>query len=75
MQKYKAKGEPLPQELQESIDKTRGDYERWLDAKHAAARGYVDAIIDPKDSREVLSMALELCMQRPRAEALVLETL
>jgi 3-methylcrotonyl-CoA carboxylase beta subunit len=75
LQKYKAKGEPVPPELQESIDKTRADYERWLDAKHAAARGYVDAIIDPKDSREVLSMALELCMQRPRAEALVLETL
>ena len=70
LQKYKAQGEPVPQELQESIDKTRADYERWLDARHAAARGYVDAIIDPKDSREVLSMALELCMQRPRGEAL-----
>jgi acetyl-CoA carboxylase carboxyltransferase component len=75
LQKYKDKGEPVPQELQESIDKTRADYERWLDARHAAARGYVDAIIDPKDSREVLSMALEVCMQRPRGEALALETL
>jgi len=74
LQKYKEQGQPVPPELQESIDKTRADYERWLDAKYAAARGYVDAIIDPRDSREVLSMALELCTQRPRAEALVLET-
>jgi len=75
LEKYKAKGEPLPEPLQQSIEKTRADYERSLDAKYAAARGYVDAIIDPKDSREVLSMALEVTMQRPRAEPLALETL
>jgi acetyl-CoA carboxylase carboxyltransferase component len=75
LEKYKAKGEPVPTELQQSIDKTRADYERSLDARYTAARGYVDAIIDPKDTREVLSMALEVTMQRPRAEPLVLETL
>jgi acetyl-CoA carboxylase carboxyltransferase component len=75
LEKYKAKGEPLPAELQQSIEKTRADYERWLDAKYAAARGYVDAIIDPRDTREVLSMALEVAMQRPRGEPLALETL
>jgi acetyl-CoA carboxylase carboxyltransferase component len=75
IEKYKAKGEPLPTDLQQSIEKTRADYERSLDAKYAAARGYVDAIIDPKDTREVLSMALEITMQRPRAEPLALETL
>jgi acetyl-CoA carboxylase carboxyltransferase component len=35
----------------------------------------VDAVINPKDTREILSLALELTMTRPRAEALVLETL
>jgi acetyl-CoA carboxylase carboxyltransferase component len=73
--KYKAKGEPIPVELQQSIEKTRADYERSLDSRYAAAHGYVDAIIDPKDSREVLSIALEVAMQRPRAEPLALETL
>ena len=34
-----------------------------------------NAIIDPKDSREVLAIALEVAMQRPRAEPLALETL
>jgi acetyl-CoA carboxylase carboxyltransferase component len=75
LEKYKAAGQPLPQELQEAIARTRADYERWLDARYAAARGHVDAVIDPKDSREILSMALEIVMQRPRGEALPLETL
>jgi acetyl-CoA carboxylase carboxyltransferase component len=75
IEKYKSKSEPLPEELQQSIEKTRADYERWLDAKYSAARGYVDAIIDPRDSREVLAMALEVAAGRPRSEALALETL
>jgi 3-methylcrotonyl-CoA carboxylase beta subunit len=49
----------MPQELQDSIAKTRADYERWLDAKYAAARGHCDGVIDPLDSRQVLSFALE----------------
>ena len=61
LEKYK--GQALPAELQESIDKTRADYERWLDARYAAARGHCDALIDPLDSRFVLSFALEACMQ------------
>jgi 3-methylcrotonyl-CoA carboxylase beta subunit len=65
---------PSP-ELTESMERTRADYERWLDAKYAAARGHCDAIIDPRESREVLTLALEVAMNRPRATALVLETL
>jgi acetyl-CoA carboxylase carboxyltransferase component len=62
LEKYK--GLPLPEELQQSIDKTRADYERWLDSRYAAARGHCDAVIDPLDSRKVLTFALEACMQR-----------
>ncbi|HTT65028.1 MAG TPA: acyl-CoA carboxylase subunit beta [Bryobacteraceae bacterium] len=75
LEKLKAGGQPLPEDLQESIAKTRADYERWLDSKYAAARGHVDAVIDPLESREVLSLALEVCMHRPRATPLALETL
>jgi acetyl-CoA carboxylase carboxyltransferase component len=75
IEKYKSKGESLPQDLEESMEKTRADYERWLDARYAAARGHVDAVIDPKDSRLVLSMALDMTMQRPRSEPLALDTL
>jgi acetyl-CoA carboxylase carboxyltransferase component len=55
----KHKGGPLPEELQEAVERTRADYERWLDARYAAARGHCDAIIDPADTRKVLAAALE----------------
>jgi 3-methylcrotonyl-CoA carboxylase beta subunit len=63
LEKYKAGGTPLPDELKESIERTRADYERWLDARYAAARGHVDAVIDPRDSRRALILALEVCGQ------------
>jgi 3-methylcrotonyl-CoA carboxylase beta subunit len=75
LDKLKKSGEPVPAELKESIDRTRADYERWLDAKYAAARGHCDAIIDPRESREILTQALEVTLNRPRATALALETL
>ncbi len=75
LEKAKQQGGIIPDELKESIARTRADYERWLDAKYAAARGHCDAIIDPKDTRDVLTLALEVAMQRPRGEALPLEIL
>jgi acetyl-CoA carboxylase carboxyltransferase component len=75
IEKLKKTGAAMPEDLERAIDRTRADYDRWLDARYAAARGHVDAVIDPKDTREILSMALELTMTRPRAEAFVLETL
>ncbi len=59
LEKYKDRS--LPEELKRAIEKTRADYERWLDARYAAARGHCDAIIDPMDSRKVLAFALEAC--------------
>jgi acetyl-CoA carboxylase carboxyltransferase component len=60
----KHKGKAVPAELQEQIDKTRADYERWLDARYAAARGHCDALIDPLETRATLAFALEICAQR-----------
>ena len=37
------------------IEQTRADYERWLDARYAAARGHCDALIDPMETRKVLA--------------------
>jgi acetyl-CoA carboxylase carboxyltransferase component len=75
LEKYKANGQAAPEELQLRIEKTRADYERWLDSRHAAARGHMDAIIDPLETRRVLSFALEVaCANNPRRH-LALETL
>jgi acetyl-CoA carboxylase carboxyltransferase component len=46
------------------IDRTRADYERWLDAKYAAARGHCDAVIDPAESREILTLAVEVAANK-----------
>src|SRR6266852_1666304 len=47
LEKLKATGQVMSEDLQEAVARTRADYEQWLDARHAAARGHVDAIIDP----------------------------
>jgi acetyl-CoA carboxylase carboxyltransferase component len=41
-----------------AIEKMRADYEHNLDAKYAAARGFVDAIVAPEDVRLMLAFAL-----------------
>jgi acetyl-CoA carboxylase carboxyltransferase component len=67
LEKYKDK--PLPENVQQAVDQTRADYERWLDAKYAAARGHCDAIIDPLESRQYLTLALQACTaSNPRAD-------
>src|ERR1700675_1410487 len=75
LEKYKAAGQPVPPELEARIEKTRADYERWLDARHAAARGHMDAIIDPLETRRVLTFALEVACASQHRQHLVLETL
>jgi len=73
--KLKRRGEEIPAGLKAKIEATRADYERWLDAGHAAARGYMDAIVDPLDTRRVLSFALEAACYRSNRRHLVLENL
>src|SRR6202522_1631670 len=75
LERLKAEGKPVPDELQERIEQTRADYDRWLDARYAAARGHVDALIDPLQTRRVLAFALEIATSHGHREHLVLETL
>ena len=70
--KLKESGQPVPPDLESRIAQTRADYERWLDARHAAARGHVDAVIDPLETRRVLQFAFEAAAGS--REHLVLET-
>ena len=52
-------------ELKEAVDKMRADYEHWLDARFAAARGYVDAIVPPEELRAQLAFALRVVSTDP----------
>jgi 3-methylcrotonyl-CoA carboxylase beta subunit len=61
----KAKGQPVPKATSESMAEMRADYEHQLDAKYAGARGFIDAIVYPEDTRDVLALALRASLQNP----------
>ena len=75
LDKLKAEGKPVPPELQERIDKTRADYDRWLDARYAAARGHVDALLDPLETRLLLAFAFECACASGHRAHVALEVL
>ena len=75
LEKLKAAGEAIPIDLQERTEKTRADYERWLDARYSAARGHVDALIDPLETRRVLAFGFEVAAAHNHREHLAIETL
>lgn len=75
MEKLKKSGQAFPKELEAKIAQTRADYERWLDAKYAAARGHCDAIIDPAETRGVLDFAFSVACANSKPEHLPLELL
>ena len=47
-----------------AVDAMRADYEEQLDARYAAARGFVDAIVYPEDTRDLLALALRAALHR-----------
>jgi 3-methylcrotonyl-CoA carboxylase beta subunit len=47
-------------EAQASMASMRADYEHQLDARFAAARGFVDAIITPEETRDLLAFTLRV---------------
>ena len=50
-------GEPVDVDTAAAIEQTREDYEQQLDAQYAAARGFVDAVLTPEDTRAALSLS------------------
>jgi 3-methylcrotonyl-CoA carboxylase beta subunit len=62
-----AKDRPA-EELTALREKVKQDYLEQTDIRYGAARGWVDAIIQPHETRDVLLMALE-CATRPPPKA------
>ena len=50
-----------------SVDEMRADYEHQLDARYAGARGFVDAIVYPEETRDVLALAFRAAATESRA--------
>jgi acetyl-CoA carboxylase carboxyltransferase component len=56
------------EELERLREQVAGDYERQTDVRYAAARGWVDAILDPADTRSVLIDALTIATRHASEE-------
>ena len=65
MDEARKTGRDLDPDVAKAIEDMRADYEHQLDAKYAGARGYIDAIIYPEDTRDVIAMALRAALQNP----------
>jgi acetyl-CoA carboxylase carboxyltransferase component len=65
----KAKGEILTEEEKNSeLDKITNRYNDQLSPYYAAARLWVDGVIDPLDTRKVISMGIEAANNAPASE-------
>lgn len=62
LEKLKASGTEPDEALLAEMQKVRETYDKELDAKHAASRGLVDAIVTPENVRESLLLALKTCL-------------
>ncbi len=65
LEKIKAAGKEPDEKLRAEMDRVRAEYERQLDAKFAAARGFVDAVIAPEEIRPTLKLALQTALNNP----------
>ena len=62
LEKLRKDGKEPGSTLTEEMEKVRETYDKELDAKHAAARGLVDAIVTPDNVRDALILSLETCL-------------
>ncbi|HYG10042.1 MAG TPA: acyl-CoA carboxylase subunit beta [Pyrinomonadaceae bacterium] len=60
LDKLKREGAEPDEALKAEMARVREDYDRQLDAKHAAARGFVDAVVTPEQTRDALELALRV---------------
>ncbi|HVF88489.1 MAG TPA: acyl-CoA carboxylase subunit beta [Blastocatellia bacterium] len=58
-------GKQPDEAMKAKMNQVRERYESELDAKFAAARGFVDAIITPEETRATLSLALRTALNNP----------
>ncbi|MEO5860604.1 MAG: carboxyl transferase domain-containing protein [Pyrinomonadaceae bacterium] len=74
IEKLKKEGKEPDEVTRAEMASVRETYDRELDAKHAAARGLVDAIVTPENLRESLLLSLQTCLNtsKPHIGAFVL---
>jgi len=65
IEKLERKGLDPDEKMQAEMDRVRAKYERELEARFAAARGFVDAILSPEETRVALELALRTALNNP----------
>jgi len=65
LDKLKAEGKVPDEDLSTKMDEVRADYDRQLDARFAAARGFVDAVVLPEELRGALALLLRAAVHNP----------
>jgi acetyl-CoA carboxylase carboxyltransferase component len=65
IEKLARKGLEPDEKMQAEMDRVRAKYERELEARFAAARGFVDAILSPEETRAALELALRTALNNP----------
>ena len=65
LDELKKAGRAPDPELQAKMDAVRADYDQQLDARYAAARGFVDAVVLPDETRAALALALRTSLNNP----------
>ncbi|MEW6129760.1 MAG: acyl-CoA carboxylase subunit beta [Acidobacteriota bacterium] len=65
LEKLQKAGKEPSVEMKAEMERVRAKYELELDARYAAARGFVDAIVTPEELRNVLELALRATLNNP----------
>jgi 3-methylcrotonyl-CoA carboxylase beta subunit len=65
IEKLKKEGKRPDEAMEAKMDAVRADYEQQLDARYAAARGFVDAVIAPEETRDTLELSLRASLSNP----------
>ncbi len=65
LEALKEKGEAPDEDLTTKMDEVRAEYDRQLDARFAAARGFVDAIVMPEEIHDTLELLLRAALSNP----------
>ncbi|MDQ3061982.1 MAG: acyl-CoA carboxylase subunit beta [Acidobacteriota bacterium] len=77
LEKLKKEGKEIDEATNAEMEKVRETYDKELDAKHAAARGLLDAIVTPENLRDALTLVLQTTLNtnQPHIGAFVLPKL
>jgi len=65
LDRLRSQGQEPDERMKAEMERVRAKYEAELDARFAAARGFVDAIITPEETRPALELALRATLNNP----------